>query len=151
MSMASQRPERLLADTQILWLKNVVKTQDVKINYEEKVLSMLQSTLEQLENKEATGHGVSGEVEEDDKSNAEQMMSEDGRDEDSESANEFSERVDSMLAETRAYQARQQQPQGDFTDAVLGADLEQDEDDKGDVDMGNMEVDNQEGGADKGM
>lgn len=145
--MASQRPERLLVDTQIAFLQNILKTQDVKIDFEERVLSMLQSSLEY---KETTDHVLFEEVEEAEESNVEQMMNE-GENEESEPAMEVSERVETMVAETRAYQECQQQIQGDVSDAVLETGTEGDEGHEGGDDMGNIEEDSDVGGAGDGM
>jgi hypothetical protein len=114
--MASQRPVRLLVDTQIAFLQSILTTQDVKIEFEERVLSMLQSS---LEHKETTDHVPFEEVGETEESNLEQMMNEDDDEGRSEPAMEVSERVEMMVAETRAYQERQQQTQGNISDAVL--------------------------------
>ena len=145
--MASQRPERLLVDTQIAFLQNILKAQDVKIDFEERVLSMLQSSLEY---KETTDHVLFEEVEEAEESNVEQMMNE-GEDEESEPAMEVSERVETMVAETRAYQERQQQTQGNVSDAVLETGTEGNEGHEGDDGIGNIEEDSDVGGAGDGM
>jgi hypothetical protein len=146
--MASQRPECLLVDTQIAFLQSILKTQDVKIEFEERVLSMLQSS---LEHKETTDHVLFEEVGEAEESNSEQMMNEDDDEGRSEPAMEISERVEIMVADTRAYQERQQQTQGNVSDAALETGTEGNEGHDGDDDMGNIEEDNDGGGAGDGM
>jgi hypothetical protein len=78
------------------------------------------------------------------------MMNE-GEDEESEPAMDVSKRVETMVAETRAYQECQQQIQGDVSDAVLGTGTEGDEGHEGNDDMGNIEEDSDVGGAGDGM
>jgi hypothetical protein len=146
--MASQRPVRLLVDTQIAFLQSILTTQDVKIEFEERVLSMLQSS---LEHKETTDHVPFEEVGETEESNSEQMMNEDDDEGRSESATEVSERVEVMVAETRAYQERQQQTQGNVSDAVLETGTEGNEGHESDDDMDNIEEDSDGGGASYGM
>jgi hypothetical protein len=146
--MASQRPVRLLVDTQIAFLQSILNTQDVKIEFEERVLSMLQSS---LEHKETTDHVLVEEIGETEESNSEQMMNEDDDEGRSEPAMEVSERVEMMVAETRAYQERQQQTQGNVSDAVLETGMEGNEGHEGDDGIGNIEEDSDGGGAGDGM